>query len=362
VSGEDQEGAFTVTRRFKEFNAFKNILKERWPGVYIPAIPEKKAFGNKEDGFIEERRSLLERFMKEVAKYDYLVNSQELKIFARDHGDVEKILSALPKQTPLMILEKYRVNFSVNEERDPEEVSKMKESIREFHGFVKTALTDMEKQKVQIKGMIKAADERQKITKEIIDSLIAFEDGNVDYYSNQNADKKLVNNPSNGDVKEKMEQTIASIRNPFKDTYIWLKGELLDLNGLNDSLIGRDAVIKAQGNLEQKKINMMKDLDGKKAGKKSLGGMFKSSENKAKDMTNLETEIKSSEAEIEDYKSLVSFLTLYMHDSAIKNFKKTKQQAYMQMMNGFCVKEISNSHTNATFWHQILENSGQIKA
>lgn len=111
ITGEDAEGAFTVQRRFKEFFALRNILKDRWPGVYIPAIPEKKSFGNKDDAFVEERRSLLERFMKEVAKYDYLVNSQELKIFARDHGDVEKVLLALPKQTPLMILEKYRVNF-----------------------------------------------------------------------------------------------------------------------------------------------------------------------------------------------------------------------------------------------------------
>lgn len=75
VQGEDSEGQFTVNRRFKEFFALKNILKERWPGVYIPAIPEKKALGNKDDQFIEERRALLERFMKEIAKYEYLVQS-----------------------------------------------------------------------------------------------------------------------------------------------------------------------------------------------------------------------------------------------------------------------------------------------
>jgi hypothetical protein len=28
--------------------------------------------GNKDDKFVEERRSLLERFMKELAKFDYL--------------------------------------------------------------------------------------------------------------------------------------------------------------------------------------------------------------------------------------------------------------------------------------------------
>lgn len=51
--------------------------------------------GNKSDKFVEERRSLLERFMKELAKYDYLVHSKEFKTFARDRGDLEKILANL---------------------------------------------------------------------------------------------------------------------------------------------------------------------------------------------------------------------------------------------------------------------------
>ena len=46
---------------------------------------------------MEERRSLLERFRKEVAKYDYIIYSKEFKIFARGKGEVDKVLFALPK-------------------------------------------------------------------------------------------------------------------------------------------------------------------------------------------------------------------------------------------------------------------------
>ena len=52
---------------------------------------------NKDNKFIEERRLLLERFMKELAKFDYLVFSKEFKIFSREKGDIEKILNALIK-------------------------------------------------------------------------------------------------------------------------------------------------------------------------------------------------------------------------------------------------------------------------
>jgi len=44
----------------------------------------------------------------------------------------------------MMILEKYRLNFKVEEERSGSEVSKYKEKIREFQSFVKRALSVME--------------------------------------------------------------------------------------------------------------------------------------------------------------------------------------------------------------------------
>jgi hypothetical protein len=41
VSGQDSEGRFEVQRRYNEFLALNQQLNERWPGCYVPAIPEK---------------------------------------------------------------------------------------------------------------------------------------------------------------------------------------------------------------------------------------------------------------------------------------------------------------------------------
>lgn len=68
------------------------VLKTRWPGIYVPSIPEKKILSDKDEGFIEERRTLLERFLKECAKYDYIIYSKEFKLFARGNGEVDKVL------------------------------------------------------------------------------------------------------------------------------------------------------------------------------------------------------------------------------------------------------------------------------
>jgi hypothetical protein len=42
VCGEDGDGSFEEVRRFKEFFALRKAMLDRWPGIYIPAIPEKK--------------------------------------------------------------------------------------------------------------------------------------------------------------------------------------------------------------------------------------------------------------------------------------------------------------------------------
>ena len=132
VTGVDGDGEFEEVRRFSQFFTLKQVLSVRWPGVYIPALPEKKLVGNNDDKFIEERRSLLERFMKEIGKHDYIIHSREFKLFARERGEVEKILSALPKQTPMQVLEKYRLNFNVDEDQEPHQLQRYKENIIEF--------------------------------------------------------------------------------------------------------------------------------------------------------------------------------------------------------------------------------------
>ena len=62
------------------------------------------------------RRALFERFLRELAKYDYLVESREFQLFVHEIGEVATKLAALPKQQPMQILEKYRLNFKLDEE------------------------------------------------------------------------------------------------------------------------------------------------------------------------------------------------------------------------------------------------------
>ena len=46
VTGVDDDGEFNDVRRYREFHALADILRIRWPGCYVPSIPEKKMVGS----------------------------------------------------------------------------------------------------------------------------------------------------------------------------------------------------------------------------------------------------------------------------------------------------------------------------
>lgn len=106
VTGIDSQGNWQTQRRYNEFETLRKVLVDRWPGCYIPSIPEKVTVninldkmsmsGNKDAAFVEERRALLERFIREISQFDFLIESKEMQIFARGAGEVTKQLTDLP--------------------------------------------------------------------------------------------------------------------------------------------------------------------------------------------------------------------------------------------------------------------------
>ena len=77
VTGEDSHGLFEGNRRYNEFFLLRQVIVANWPGIYIPSTPSKKFVGNKDVRFIIERRYFLERFILQLSRIPYLVESHE---------------------------------------------------------------------------------------------------------------------------------------------------------------------------------------------------------------------------------------------------------------------------------------------
>ena len=87
-------------------------MVERWPGVFIPSVPEKQALGNLKTDFIEQRKVLLNQFVLNISNQQSLFYSDEFRIFLRaSNENFEKSINALPKQSYSDIINKFQFAF-----------------------------------------------------------------------------------------------------------------------------------------------------------------------------------------------------------------------------------------------------------
>lgn len=182
VKGIDEDGEFEGSRRFNDFFHIRNSLINRWPGAFVPAIPAKKAVGNKDDRYIEHRRLFLQRFLKKIGGLPHLLNSDEFKIFSRPSGDVEKMLAMLPKMTPSALVERYKLVLHIDEFPDEFMVKQCREIINEFGAFCKKVLPTLKALRETTTKMVPTKALQNSNYKGLINSMAKFEEEALSQY------------------------------------------------------------------------------------------------------------------------------------------------------------------------------------
>jgi hypothetical protein len=144
----------------------------------------------------------------------------------------------------MQILEKYRLNFKIDEDQDTTEIAKYREKINMFILFLKKADGMMEKAKENLKEMVIHHDKLKDNYLRMYYAFMKYEDIAVDYFSDCDVNKRSMTHPGVGDVKQKVVDAYNQVNNPFRDAYIWIKGEQLDMKGMLDALIGREGIMR----------------------------------------------------------------------------------------------------------------------
>lgn len=182
VRGRDEDGDFEGSRRFNDFYHLRSSLVNRWPGTFIPAVPAKKAVGNKDDRYIEHRRHFLQRFLRKVGALPHILNSDEFKIFSRPSGDIEKMLAMLPKMTPQALVERYKTVLFIDEFPDEFLVKQCREVINEFGAFCKKVLPTLKALRETTAKMVPTRAQQNANYKGLITSMVKFEEEALSQY------------------------------------------------------------------------------------------------------------------------------------------------------------------------------------
>ncbi len=151
VAYSDRTGPAEVVKRYSDFDAARNAMAARWPGIYVPALPPKKVLGMSEE-FIVERCGMLAEFCKGVAERPHLWYGQEFQIFLGEN-DVDKKLAGLPKQNYRELLEKYQKSFeyAIGKDINTEVLVK----VVGFSGFINKCLPLMDSYREAMQTLLK---------------------------------------------------------------------------------------------------------------------------------------------------------------------------------------------------------------
>lgn len=98
--------------------------------------------GNKDAAFINERRFYLERFLKKMAAFPFILNSAEFQAFARPAGDIEKGLSLMIRLSTADIAKRYTDEMKVSNEAalDIAKKEQLESQCKAFQTFAKTII------------------------------------------------------------------------------------------------------------------------------------------------------------------------------------------------------------------------------
>lgn len=120
--------------------------------------------------------------------------------------------------------------------------------------------------------------------KKIYANLMAFEDLAIETYSDGDKEKRVLSNPNAEDLPARIVENMDKWRNPFKDAWMCLRGELLDLKAMMASMKGLQITQDLQTKAEAKQREKKTELEKMTLGKTTLKSFFKSKTKISKDI------------------------------------------------------------------------------
>lgn len=192
----------------------------------------------------------------------------------------------------------------------------------------------MQKDRIMMENASKQYSKSYDHYASVYTQFMQFEDVAVDYFSDTvgAGGKRVLTSDEVGDMREKIANTTKDYKSPFLEASLWIKGEMLDIQGMIDAIKGRENVMKKQINRESTRREDQTELENLSVGKATLKSFFKSKSGKEQDILKLQAKIEQANVDIEDYRKLVNFITIYHGRIAIERFKVHKMAQYRKML------------------------------
>lgn len=343
-----------LIRRFSDFFALREKLVERWPGIFIPSIPPKKAVGNLEPKNVEHRMRKLNDFCYKLSHYSFLMNSEEVQMFQTATGDCGKAITALPKLSYTDILQKYQSTFTNYYENYDIILGKGK--MIELSSFLKRALKNIKAFKETVTTAYSRSEDELERYISMMKSIEEYETKTLAEYA-ENSNKLIFSNGDKGDIIDTISALDTTLLNPYRYLVDWIESEEMDLEAMLETLDGLTGLNTTMEKLQQKIDNIDRDLKNGTYEKKGFMKLFSSEKNSKE---GLESQKQKCEEDIEALKMILKIAHCNM-ECQFGHFKEEKVKMYHKSIKLFAITQRGNNKFLEDLWKDIKTNLTLIR-
>lgn len=338
-----------LIRRFSDFFALREKLVERWPGVFIPSIPPKKAVGNLDPKNVDHRMRLLNDFCYKLSQYPFLMNSEEVQLFQSATGDCGKSISALSKMSYADILQKYQSTFTNYYENYDIILGKGK--MIELSSFLKRALKNIKAFKETVTTAYSRSETELERYISLMKSIEEYETKTLSEYA-ENSNRLIFTNGDKSDIIDRISELDTTLLNPFKYLVDWVESEEMDLEAMLETIEGLTGLNTTMEKLQQKIDSIDRDLKNGTYEKKGFMKIFATEKNSKE---GLEKQRQKCEEDIEKLKMILKIAHCNMECQFV-HFKEDKVKMYHKNIKLYAVTQRGNNKFLEDLWKDIKNN------
>jgi hypothetical protein len=341
-----------LSRRYRDFDALRKKLVERWPGVFIPNIPHKKTMGNTDKEIVGLRIEMINRFLKKLSKIDYLFNSDEMELFLQNSNNVPKTLDNIKEDTFEELLKKYSSTFtdyddnfdtSTGKSAQDEFAKKLNENYPRLRAFRAFIAQEKERFKEVQKNYLAVISDLSIYEKEIISTFVNSDENKLVFFNMKNID--LCKNISNAQEK---------VINPYDRLYQAITEDYLDTEAMQESLESLKGLQDTYNKLTKNLTSTNIQLNDLQAGKSGIKSML-SFKGKEENISELMMKKEKLEKDIDNLGQVIKIATFNMQNQ-MKNFKNISLQNYYNELSRIEKDTESNAKIFDDLWDTVVKD------
>ena len=339
-----------LSRRYRDFDALRKKLVERWPGVYIPNIPHKKMVGNKGKRIIAIRVEMINRFLKKLSKIEYLFNTEEMELFLQNTSNVSKTLDGIKLENYEDLLKKYSSAFTDYDDNfdttaGKADQEKFEKKLNEIYPKIKN-----------FRNMVLHARDRYKSEQEnylaVINMISLYEKETISNFVNSDESKLVFFNMKNEELCHHISDAHEQVINPYDRLYNAITEDYLNTEAMKESLETLKDLQETYNKLNKNFENVNGKLNDFQQGKSSVKTIFKKKE---KEITKLTAEKESLEKDMDDLGQIIK-IAIFNMQNEIRDFKMVSLDNYYAELSRIEGDTEKNATISDNLWDTVIKD------